>query len=81
MRHSSLDASVMSALLNFVLDQVKPLIFNREMMSCHPPVNGRIRFLREDCDGRLECMLVKVRFLLDLASRYTRLASLRLSVA
>ena len=47
------------------------------------PVYGRIRFLGENCDWRLESMLVHVRVSLGLAGgcQCARLTPLRLSVA
>jgi hypothetical protein len=47
------------------------------------PVYGRIRFLGENCDWRLEPMLMHVRFSLGPASgcQCARLTSLKLSVA
>ena len=81
-RHSSFDASVISSLLNFVLKRVETSvrILNRGY-SLGTPVYGRIHFLGEDCDRRLEPILVDVDVSLDRASRCAGLTSLRLSVA
>jgi hypothetical protein len=62
-RHSSLDASVMSALLNFVLKRVGLLISNGVTKSSDTPVYRRMRLLGDDRDWCLEPVLRKVRFL------------------
>jgi hypothetical protein len=71
-RHSSLDASVISALLSFVLNSwVGLLVVTDDKYFGDTPINGRIRFLGDDCDRRFEPMLIKTSVMhSNLARKY-----------
>ena len=50
---------MISALLSFVLSWIGLLVATGDKYFGDTPINGRIHFLGEDCDRRLEPMLVK----------------------